>query len=402
MLTDGQYVTGEVEAKNRSAAIEKLAQDGRTIFELSDAKEAKGFLQAPKLPFRGIPASTVAFTTRQLAETLDAGMPLVESLTAMAKFGTNKKMTEILESVITHLLKGKTFSDSLAKHPEVFSNMYIDMVRIGETTGQLSKMVEKVADYLERDLELRSKIRSALTYPTFVLVFCSILCWVMVAYLLPGFEPIWTQSGLDLRRYPLTEFLLAISRASHNIWDELLLVLMVGGVVAFVRSVLSTAEGARKAGRAAFRLPVFGHFIRLAVTARVANSLATLVESGVALDKSLELAAQASGVIVTREALEGTAKAVRQGQPLATSLEKSELFPPLLIQMVAMGEESGKLPQMLSRVGIYYRKQLDEGVKNLSALIEPVTMVVVGGIVGVFIMGVILPIMGIVSAIQTS
>ncbi len=401
MLVDGEMVTGEVEARNRAAAINKLAEEGRTLFYLSDPDEEKRkWLPTPQLWFSKLSGQTVADLIRQLAEVLSAGVPLLETLSTLRRYSTNKKLTELLESLCKDISSGLPLSKAFEKHPDVFSPLVTSMVKVGEATGDLDGMMAKVADYLERDVELKSKVRSALTYPSFVLGFCTLLCYIMVAFLLPGFEPIWTQSGLDLSRYPLTELLLAISRMTHNWIDELLVVAVLIFIAAGTQRVLSTAEGARKASEAVLKIPVLGHFAQLAVTARVANCLATLVDAGVPLNQALRLAGEASANPLTKEAMENVAKSVEQGKPVAESLEKSSVFPPMLAQMVGIGEEAGRLPEMLLRVGSYYQKQLDRGVKNLSSLIEPVTMIVVGGIVGTFILGVILPIMGIVSSIK--
>lgn len=401
MIENGEMVTGEVEAPNRSAAIRKLAEQGRTLFHLSDADEdTTPLFLAPKLWFRRVSPASVAFTTRQLAEVLEAGMPLTQAFASMRKFSTSKPLSEVLEDVTKQLYQGQPLSAALSRHPAVFSELYISLVKVGETSGKLGEMLTRVADFLERELELNSKIRSALAYPAFVLAFCIGLCYVMVAYLLPGFEPIWTQSGLDLSHYPITEVLLKLSHMTHNIYDEAATLLLLLGLGLTVKKVLSSAEGARKASEAAFKIPLLGHFVRLAVTARVANSLASQVEAGVPITQAVRLSAKASGNILTEEALEKVAKGIEHGKPLSQCFKEADLFPPLLVQMIATGEDAGKLPDMLKRIGAYYQKQLDHGVQNLSSLIEPVTMVVVGGIVGVFIIGVILPIMGIASAIQ--
>lgn len=344
MLADGQFVTGEIEAKNRAGAIEKLAEEGRTLFELSQGEEAKGWFTVPKFPSRGVSATSIAFATRQLAETLDAGMPLVESILAIGKFTTDKKLNELMEALAQKLLTGQTLSQAVASFPKYFGATYVSLIKVGEHSGKLPEMMEKLADYLEKDLELRQKVKSALTYPTFVLCFCVILCYVLIAYLLPGFEPIWVQSGLDLSKYPITEFLLFISKHSRHFWDELILAAVLGAILFTTKRLLSTAEGARRFTRAAFKTPITGHFLSLAVTARVANSLATLVDSGVALNRALLLSAESSGLTLTREALEESAKKVERGKTLAQSVEEAELFPPLMVQMIASAKSRASCP----------------------------------------------------------
>lgn len=402
MTEDGQFVTGEVEAKDRLTAIEKLADQKRTLFELSDPDGTLGFFNFPKIPLSGISPNTVAVSTRQLSEVLGAGMPLVESLGALVNSGTNQKMTEVWQEVIQSILKGQTLSHALAQHPKVFSQLYANLVKVGEATGRLHEMIGEAAGHLEREVEIRRQVRSALTYPVFILITCSVLCYALVSFLLPEFEPVWNQAGMDLSAYPLTEFLIALSRLTHSFWDELLLALIVGGLGFGLHRMLSTADGARRAGKLLFSLPIIGGLAQVTVTARVANTLATLTEAGVSLPVAIKLTAEASGSLVVQDALTNVAGGVEQGKTLAQCLKGANIFPPLLIQMVGIGEQSGRLPDMLARIRVYYQRQLDDTVKTVSSLIEPVTMLVVGGVVGVFIMGVILPILGVVGNIGPS
>lgn len=259
-----------------------------------------------------------------------------------------------------------------------------------------------MADYLEKDLEIKGQIRAALTYPTFVLIFSIILVYAMVAWLLPGFEPIWRQSGLDISRYPITSLLMWLGSFTKSFWDELLLALVVGGLIWLLGAALRTPEVTRASHGFLLRLPVLGTFISLTIMSRLTHTLGALVETGMPMVKALELAAGTSGSIHVEEALQRVSTRVQQGVDLSQAFKESPLFPPLMVQMIALGERSGDLRGMLGRVADYYSGQLNRSIKSFSALIEPMTMVLVGAVVFTFVLGVFLPIMGVVGALQQS
>lgn len=399
----GKPIEGERKADSRGALIEALKAEGLTILHIADAEGEKTgrTQQGHKFEPFGISREVVAFFTRQLAELTEAGVPVVQCITSLQRFTPSSRFQEVLQSVSADIQRGQGLHQAMAGHPEVFSNVYLSMIKVGEASGNLPGLVARLADYLDRDLELRGKIRSALTYPVFILIFSMILVYAMVAYLLPGFEPIWNQSGLDLRHYPITLFLLKLSAMTHSFWDELFVAVICGGLLYGFWKFANTPEGSKAVDSFVYRLPVLSSFVQLTIMARSANTLGTLVNSGVPLVEGLELAARTAGNQVVTEAVEEVSRKVQQGSGLSAAFAETEVFPPLMIQMVSIGEEAGDLGKMLGRVAHYYQRQLDSAIKSFSSLIEPVTMIFVGGIVFVFVLGVFMPIMGIVGALQS-
>jgi type IV pilus assembly protein PilC len=274
------------------------------------------------------------------------------------------------------------------------------MIRVGEAGGNVVDMIHRLADYMDADLELRGKIRSALTYPVFTLVITLVLFYFMLNFILPGFEPMWRDANLDMSHYPVTQVLLKLSNLTTSVWDEILLALVIGAIFYLFRAVLRTPEAARATDRFVYRLPAVGSFIELTVMSRVSNTLSALISSGVTLAESLELTAATAGRITVEEALMKVSMRVQEGKEFSSAVRETGVFPPLMLQMVALGERSGDLPATLDRVARYYQGQLDNGIKSFSSLLQPASMLLIGGLVLLFVIGVFLPIMGIASHIQ--
>lgn len=399
---DGNVLETTVEAKNRYELMNSLREQGMTILDLQEETPSAVTEQKPwKLEFFGISRTTVAFFTRQFAELTDAGFSLVESLNAMQRFSPNARMCEVIRGVATEIQKGKGLSAAMSGFPEAFNGLYLSLIKVGEKTGNLPAMLGRLADYQERDLSIQSKVRSALAYPSFIMMFSLVLVYAMVAFLLPTFEPMWKSAGMNLSHYPITLALMNLSALTHSFWDEVLVFSLLTGLAYGLKVYTRTPEGGRNLDWFFVKLPLLGNFLILSVMARVAATLATLLDSGASFLQALELAAGVAGNRLVADALNQISRDVAGGSKLGASFEKHlHIFPPLLVQMVAMGEESGHLNQMLGRIARYYDSQLDAAVKAFSSLVEPLLMLVVGGVVFTFVLGVMLPIMGIVAALQ--
>lgn len=391
-----------MEASDRDEVLGQCRSQGWVVLDLKvkDVAAKKSNLRRGWEPF-GIRAGVLAFFTRQLAELTEAGIPLVQTLETLQSFSTSGKLQDVIAAVIGDISRGKGFAASLAAHPSVFNRIYISTVEIGEKTGNLAGMLTRLAEYQEKDEEVRSKLKSALTYPVFIMVFCLLLTYAMVAYLLPGFTPMFTQSGLDLNKYPITQFLMFLSKLCTSFWDELLVALLLFGLVASYRRIVSSNQGRNVRDSFLFRMPIFGEFIQLSTNARVSQTLGILHEAGIPIYQAIAVASEISGNAVVENALNEVRSKVESGKGLSVAMgDHEDAFPPLLVQMIAVGERTGDVGKMLKRVSRYYEGQLDTSIKGFSALVEPVMMLFVGGIVGLFVMGVFLPIMGVVTALQ--
>lgn len=403
ILSDtGEVEKGSLEASSRADALTKLKDKG-TLLDLVelDSESSSSQSRFPTLEFRGIRPAQICFTFRQLGELMDAGLPLATALSSLQKFCGNAKMKTILQDVGNKIRAGNSLSEALKAQGKAFDHIHIAMVKVGERSGNLPEMLKKIAELIEEQLELRGKVRSALSYPFFVLAFSSILCWGLVTFLLPNFEPIWTGAKLDLSAYPVTVFLLDLSKLSRNPLDEFLLVLFLSLLSAIFWQLTRTDQGRSALGTFVLKVPVFGHYLRLSSTTGASSTLAMLLNSGLPLLEAMDLTAETSGNPVIANGIREAAKRVRAGNNLSTSLDEVDVFPELFIQMVSVGEATGDMPSLLDRVSNYYKRQLDDSLRSLTSLIEPVTMVIIGGVVFVFVLGVFLPIMGIVSALST-
>lgn len=399
---DGQILKDSREAESRFALMQETKAEGLTLIavheEESDAGTPNKGWQAGWI---SVQAKVVTLFTRQLADLCDAGVPLTESLRTLSSLESSKRFSEILDQIFTKILQGQSFSEALGGFPDVFSRIYINMVKVGESTGRLAEVLNGLASLRERDEELKGRLKSALFYPLFTLGFSLFLVWILVAYVLPGFIPIWTGSGLDLHRYPITEFLLQLSHLTGSVLDEILLAACLFGIFLFYRSMMKAPEAQHARDALILKIPAVGSFVQMGVVARVCNTLGLMVKSGVGLVPSINLSAQTIENSVYREALVQVSKDIQEGNSFSAALKNQKDFPPMMTQMVGIGEQSGNLDDMFLRMADYYDRQLEGSLKTIVSLMEPLTMVFVGGIVFVFVLGVFLPIMGIVQALQS-
>lgn len=402
---DGTVITGEVDSSSRAEAMSRLKGEGMTLLDLTPketssptASNSLGLM--PTLEFNRIRPAQLAFLFRQLGELVDAGFPIVSAVESLQRFCGHDKTKKLLTDVASRIRAGQGFAEALAAQEGVFTRIQLALVKIGESSGTLDEVLRRTADLIEAQLELRGKIRSALTYPCFILIFSAVLCWSLVTFLLPVFEPIWKGSNVDLSHYPVTQFLIWVSHITRNPIDELFLILLITGIATVFRRLSTTPEGQDTIGSFLLKIPLLGNYLQLSETAEISSTLSSLLESGVPLVSAVELTSETVGNAVIANALKNAAQNLRAGNDLSSSLDHSDTFPELFVQMVAVGESTGDLPAMLGKVARYYRRQLDDSLKSLTSLLEPMMMVLIGGVVFVFVLGVFLPIMGIVSALS--
>lgn len=398
----GKLIEADVQSKDRYELMSSLKQQGLTVVEMKELENDLPATHAAKggIELFGISQATVAFFTRQFAELIDSGIPLTDCLVALRNFTPSGQFANILDTILLDVQRGTTLHQAMAKHPDVFNHLYISLVEAGEASGNIQEMLNRLADYLEQEMDLRSKLKSAMTYPAFIMAFSLALVYGLVAYLLPTFEPMWQSSGLNINDYPVTVFLMWLSRMSRSFWRELIFFSTLCGMYVGFRALLRKPDHGRAFDNILMKIPVLGNFVTLTSMTRVSSTLGTLIRSGTSLLRALELASGVAGNAVVRQALIDISTEVAEGKNLATCFQKrQDIFPPLMVQMISIGEVSGQLDKMLPRIARYYQSQLESAIKAFSSLIEPITMVVVGGVVFTFVIGVFLPIMGIVGAL---
>ncbi len=402
----GRIITGVETATNEDAFIVELRSRGHQIVDVRPARPAElRPVMARRIGLHlelfGIPDQAIVFFTRQLHTTLKAGLPLLRALATLQAQASSPGLRKLIGQLINTIQQGNALNVAMSQHPKVFNDLYVSMIRIGEASGSLDVTVGRLADILERDTALRRKVRMALAYPSFVLVFSVILVYCLIAFLLPNFQPIFLNSGLNIRRdYPITEFLMNASVVVTN--PYFLLTVCSGLLLAIIiaRVVGRTGSGRYMIDSVKFYFPFLHDLLAMATVTRFCRTFGTMLRSGVPLLESLTHVGNAAGNLVVTRSIQRVTREIQEGERISVTLGRLPLFPPLLVQMATVGEETGTLDTMFERVADYYEQELEASIATLLALIEPLMMVAVGAVVCVFVMGVLLPIMGISAAYQ--
>lgn len=394
----GQPATGLVKAATREQALAELQAQGTSVVELTEVlrHQQRRPFEIPEL--FGIPPKQVTFFTRQLSYLLRAGVLLTDALQSLVELSASRGLRKVLETVSAKVQTGSSLSVALQEHP-VFSPLYCSLIRIGESTGTMPEAADRLASTLEAEEDLRTRVRSAATYPTVVLGFSLLLMYGMLVLVFPGFIPMFEEGGVNLKSYPVTSFLIAASRLVNG--PGLLGLIVVAGLAYALHGYLLRQPAVAAAlGRLAWRLPWLGGTLQLVVLARVARTMAALVNSGIPLADGLDLAAQASGNPVAAEALRKMRLELEGGRDVTAALAEAGIFPPLMVQMVRVGSQAGELGPALEKVAEYYEKEASSTLEAMTSVLEPALVVGVGCLVAVFIVGILLPLLGMVGALD--
>jgi type IV pilus assembly protein PilC len=401
----------EYRVRDRSGKVLKSQMEAETPAQVRDALRAKNLLiveiKAPKTGLNAdikIPGLTdrppglkqVAVFSKQLATLINAGVPLVQSLVILQRQIENKAFQNIIKAVRTEVEGGTPLSEALVKHPKVFNRLYINLVRAGETSGTLDSILERIAAFQEKELALRGKIKSAMTYPVVVLVFALGITYFLLTTIVPQFASILSQLNAPLPF--ITKMLMAVSDFLKS--SGLLIFVFMAVIVFAYRMYYKTAKGRRVIDDVKLRLPVFGNLLQKSAISSFARTFGLLISSGVNIIESLEITKGTAGNAVIEDTIENAKNVVMVGDPLSGSLATSRIFPPMVVSMVAIGEETGSLDTMLGKVGDFYDREVDEAVDSLTAAIEPLMIVFLGGIVGTIVAGMFLPMFSIIGQLS--
>ena len=394
---NGKMIQGTQDAGSEFAAIKILQNKNLLITKIVDAAQASQAAKSKVIKkHRRAKTDDLLFFCRQLAILLEAGIPLLRSLEILVSQVQSIQLTTALENLKADIKAGSSFKDAVAKNPKVFPSLWAYLIEAGETSGNLPLVLTQLANHLETSLNLKKKMISALVYPA-ILVCVSIgAVLVFLLKIIPVFERLFKSFHAELPA--LTQGVIDLSQFFQHYF--VFVAAGVAAVVYFGKRYIATSDGRRNADRLVLKLPAFGGFIRDGIVARITTNLATLVQSGVNLLESLHITSRAAGNTVFEEALSITANDVQQGKTLAASLDQHNLFSPIVINMIAIGEESGKLADMLTRVAKQYDEKVDVFISRLSTIIEPIVMVIVGGVVGVLVVAMFLPIMSLSQTIH--
>ena len=382
-----QLVRGEIVAKNETEARAKLTRRQIRVVNIRKIKKSRQ---------KKISATDITVFTRQLSTMMKAGLPMMQAFDIAAKGHANPSMTAMLLNIRSDVEQGHTLADSFAKYPKYFDRFYCNLVRAGETGGVLESILDKLSLYKEKTQSIKKKVRGALTYPIAVIVVAIALIFVMMMYVLPAFAKVYQEMGVSLPG--LTQVMMNISDffVAYGIY---MLIILIGGAVGFIKSMQKSQELQKRVDYMLLKMPIFGPIVRKAAIARWARTTATLFAAGVPMVEVLDSVSGATGNIRYEEATRDIRAKVNQGISLTSSMEATEVFPNMVIQMALIGEESGSLDDMLNKAAEFYEEDVDTAVSQLSSLMEPIIMVVLGSIVGVILVAMYLPLFNIGNAV---
>lgn len=393
----GRLINAVIEADDIRTAARNLREKGLFIAEIKEpGKGLQAEIKLPGLdPKPGL--KDLAIFSRQLATMLNAGLPIVQALAILERQTEKKKFQSILKEIRTEVEGGANFSEALSKH-SLFTRLYINLVRAGETSGTLDAILDRLATFLENELALRGKIRSAMTYPAIVFVFAIGVTYFLLTGIVPQFAQILTGLGSELPL--LTRALMSISDFLRQ--STIFIALIVAALYFAYRAYYRTEKGRRQIDQIKLKLPVFGNLMKKSALARFSRTFGLLISSGVNIVEALDITKGTAGNAIVEDILEQTKIAIQAGEPVyATIQAHPQVFPPMVSSMIAIGEETGALDTMLQKIADFYEREVDEAVSALTAAIEPLMIIFLGLVVGVIVAGMFLPLFKIIGTLSS-
>ena len=389
----GTIRQGEMEAPNEAAIRIHLRQQNIVPTKVN-AKGKEIHFSLPMMK-KKVPARAIAIFTRQLATMIDAGLPLVQSLEILSSQQESKTFKEVLRQIREDVEGGSTFAGSLKKHPATFNELYTNLVVAGEEGGILDTILTRLANYIEKAEALKKKVKSALIYPSTIIGVAIIVVMILMIFVIPVFETMFKSAGQNL---PLpTYIVMQLSRFVKGYVMFIIPALILG--VYLLRKYYQTNTGKLMIDRLLLKLPVFGPLFKKIAVARFSRTLGTLVSSGVPILDGLNIVSRTAGNRTVENAILNARASIREGETIAEPLGRSNIFPPMVIQMISVGESTGALDTMLSKIADFYEEEVDIAVANLTSLLEPFLMIFLGVVIGGVVIAMYLPIFQMASAI---
>lgn len=388
--SSGNISTGQLNEDNQQAALRKLQEMGYTVSDMKEVKTVSSIFNRLKFE-RRVKIEELTLFSRQLSAMLNAGIPLTRALFTLSEQIENPSLNRTVSNIAENVEAGMSFSEALDNHPSVFSNLYVNMVEAGEEAGTLEQSLARLSDQLEKDKALRDNIRSATFYPVLVSAFAVLILVVMMVFIVPIFVGMFPA---DVALPLPTRVLIAISDSIRDFWY--LWIIVIGGIVWLIKYFLSTPRGEHLWSKFKLSMPVFGPLVQKAMVARFTRTLATMLSGGISVLRAIENSGKTSGNVIVEEAANDASNKIQEGMSIARPLQESGLFPPMVIQMISVGEETGALSDLLNRVANFYEEEVETMTRGLTALVEPLMLVGVGLIIGAIVIALYLPIfMGI-------
>jgi type IV pilus assembly protein PilC len=391
---NGDLRTATIEAQSRDDVINQLRKQRLSVVKIDDqasAKKAGGGRFSKPIKMRD-----VVIFTRQFSTMINSGLPLVQALTILAEQTDNKSLAEVTKKVVFDVESGNTVADALSKHPKAFTNLYVNMVAAGEAGGILDTILMRLATFLEKNDALVRKVKGAMIYPAVIMTVAALCIIVLLLFVIPVFESMFASVGQAL---PLpTRIVIGASRFLKSYWW------VVGaaavGLFFLFKRYYASSSGKLVIDRLMLRMPVLGDVLRKSAVSRFTRTLGTLISSGVSILEGLEITAKTAGNRVIQDAIMQSRASIAGGDTIAQPLQKSKVFPPMVISMIAVGEQTGGLDEMLSKIADFYDEEVDAAVSNLLSLLEPIMIVFLGVVVGGMVVAMYLPIFDMINAVQ--
>jgi type IV pilus assembly protein PilC len=390
---NGDLRTATIDAPSRDDVIAQLRKQRLSVVKIDqDASSKKGGGRFAK----PIKTRDVVIFTRQFSTMINSGLPLVQALTILAEQTDNKSLAEVTKKVVFDVESGNTVADALSKHPKAFTNLYVNMVAAGEAGGILDTILMRLATFLEKNDALVRKVKGAMIYPSVIMSVAAIAIIVLLLFVIPVFESMFASVGQAL---PLpTRIVIGASRFLKSYWW-----IVFGGMAGaafLLRRYYASNNGKLVIDRLMLKMPVLGDVLRKSAVSRFTRTLGTLISSGVSILEGLEITAKTAGNRVIQDAIMASRASIAGGDTIAQPLQKSKVFPPMVISMIAVGEQTGGLDEMLSKIADFYDEEVDAAVSNLLSLLEPIMIVFLGVVVGGMVVAMYLPIFDMINAVQ--
>lgn len=390
----GRLETGVVEADTSRVAAASLQARGFLVTSLVAQEQAVSAVRQVQRFFRVNRRDLVLFT-RQLATMISAGLPIVSGLAVLEEQATNRRFREIINAVRTGIERGGTLSGEIAKHPEAFFDFYVNSVRSGEVSGVLDTSLNYLADYLEREYDLVQRVRTAATYPLVVLAFTLLVAGAAVLFIVPIFVQVFSSFRVAL---PLiTRVMLRVSQLVRTFWWAGLAIVALGALGA--SAARRTGTGQRAVDTLMLRLPILGPLMLRLAFARFGRAMAVVIRSGIPILEGLAVVATALGNRIIGSQFEAAREEMRAGRSMAEALRRQRMIPPMVVQMVRVGEETGAMEDVLNKIAEFYEREVDNSVKRFASVVEPILIVCVGGVVALVALAVLLPIWTLIATL---
>jgi type IV pilus assembly protein PilC len=394
----GRIVEGELEGDSAEAVATKLKSMGYSPLQIDEVKTTGMNMEINVPGMNRVKLKDLAIFSRQFATMINSGLPLIRALTILVDQTENKKLAETIELVRADVEAGSDLSTAMSKHPKIFSKLIVSMIRAGEASGTLDTVLLRIAAMIEADVALRSKIKSAMTYPIIVFVFAVVLSGVMLVFIVPVFADMFADLGGELPL--LTRVLVSLSNFVASWAGVITFILVPAGLWFAYKRVRATEKGRFTLDVIKLKVPVFGPLFHKIAMSRFARNLSTLLASGVPILQALEITADTVNNGPVGAAVKDVQDSVREGQSIARPLANHEVFPPMVVQMIAVGEETGNVDGMLDKVADFYDTEIEATTESLTAMMEPLMIGVIGGIVGGMVIALYLPMFQIFDLIE--